>query len=241
MSTRHSDPNSVTIAIETSQRTGSVALRDADGSVLEQTFLCGSRERDELLPSIDRLLERAGGTPDDIGLVVVSVGPGSFTGLRIATSTAKALAMGVGCGLIALPSAWGMAEHWYRQSSDPGPVLVASAAKGTDCWLTRLERQGKEWVESGSTGLHEVVAPDAQVRELCADAILLADDFIQEKFIESCKDRLRGTAPPIPSAAACLIAAARFERLGQLVSPEQISPLYPREPEAVSLWRARKA
>lgn len=241
MTTRQSEPDSITLAIETSQRTGSVALRCAEGSVLEQTFPCGSRERDELLPSIDALLERAGGIPSDIGLVVVSVGPGSFTGLRIATSTAKALAMGVGCDLIALPSAWGMAEHWHRQSSDPGPVLVASAAKGTDCWLTRLEHHDSEWVESGSAGLHQVVAPDAEVRELCTGAILLADDFIQDQFIESCRDRLRGTAQPVPSAAACLAAAGRFERLGQLTPMEQMGPLYPREPEAVTLWRARKA
>lgn len=240
MSSTHSEPNAITLAIETSQRAGSVAVRGADGSVLEQTFPCGSRERDELLPSIDALLERLAAVPADIGLVVVSVGPGSFTGLRIAISTAKALAMGVGCDLIALPSAWGMAEQWFRQSSDSGPVLVASAAKGTDCWLTRLERQGQEWIESGSTGLHQVVPPDATVLELCEGAVLLADDFIQSQFLESCRDCLRGTAPPVPSAAACLAAAARFERLGQWVPSEQIRPLYPREPEAVSLWRARK-
>ena len=45
-------PDGVLLAIETSQREGSVALRLSDGSILEHVFPCGSRGEDHLLPSI---------------------------------------------------------------------------------------------------------------------------------------------------------------------------------------------
>ena len=240
MNSPQSESKSFTLAIETSQRAGSVALRLPDGSVIEQGFPCGSRERDELLPSIDALLDRAGGTPRDIEVVIVSVGPGSFTGLRIATSTAKALALGVGCKIVSLPSAWGMAVGWSRVSGDTGPILVASAAKGSDCWLTRLERQAKGWNEMGATGLHRVVPPDQMVRSLCEGAILLADEFIPGEFIESTRELVRGVARPEPSASGCLEAGVELQRRGGFIAPHELGPLYPREPEAVSLWRSRK-
>ncbi len=239
MTSTESESRPFALAIETSQRAGSVALRLPDGAVIEQDFPCGSRERDELLPSIDGLLDRAGGNPADIGVVIVSVGPGSFTGLRIATSTAKALALGVGCKIVALPSAWAMAVGWSRVSGDTGPIVVASAAKGSDCWLTRLEREAGDWDETGATGLHRVVPPDQVARSLCEGAILLADEYIPREFLESTRELVRGTGVPVPSASACLEAGAELERRGRFVPPHELGPLYPREPEAVSLWRAR--
>ncbi len=79
------------IAIETSSRIGSVAL--ADGSTLwdQVTFSAPLRHSAEILPTIARLLHHHGHRPDHIRHVYISVGPGSFTGLRIAVTIAKAL------------------------------------------------------------------------------------------------------------------------------------------------------
>lgn len=84
---------SVTIAIETSSRIGSVALGVQGGLLTEATFDKPLRHSSELLPSVQTLLDRHGFSARQIGQVFISIGPGSFTGLRIAVATAKAMAL----------------------------------------------------------------------------------------------------------------------------------------------------
>ena len=69
-------PDGILLAIEMSQREGSVALRLSDGSVLENVFPCGSRGEDHLLPSIDAIFAQADLTPMDLAAVAVGVRPG---------------------------------------------------------------------------------------------------------------------------------------------------------------------
>ncbi|MCP4453564.1 MAG: tRNA (adenosine(37)-N6)-threonylcarbamoyltransferase complex dimerization subunit type 1 TsaB [Planctomycetes bacterium] len=84
---------SVTVAIETSSRIGSVALGIQGNLLAEITFSQPLRHSSELLPSIQVLLDQHGFTSRHIGQVFISIGPGSFTGLRIAVATAKAMAL----------------------------------------------------------------------------------------------------------------------------------------------------
>ncbi len=234
-----SEPPLVHLAIETSQREGGIALQLDDGRVLERTFPCGGRETDLLVPSIDALVEEGGIAPSRLELVSVSIGPGSFTGLRIAVSTAKALARGTGCALVPVPSAWVVAERWFHDSGDRGSVLVASAAKGTACWLTRLDRSDDGLVQARPAGLFTVQPPTEEVMTLCDGAWILADDHAPEGFLEACSGHSRGHDQPGPSARACLAAGQQVLARTGPVPAARLEPLYPREPEAVTLWRKR--
>ncbi len=81
------------LAIEQSGREASVAIRFNDGSVNRKTamrFFSGQRGV-TLLPEIDLLLKEAGITQQQLTAVLVGVGPGSYTGLRIACSAARTL------------------------------------------------------------------------------------------------------------------------------------------------------
>ncbi|MEE2681957.1 MAG: hypothetical protein VX641_06250, partial [Planctomycetota bacterium] len=122
-----------------------------------------------------------------------------------------------------------------------GPVLVASAAKGADCWLTRLDRSDSGLVESGATGLHRIDNPSDVVRRMIDGAVVLADDFIPDRFIEFCKPLSRKILHPKYTAHGCLLAARQLERAGRFSRANCLEPMYPREPQAVALWRARKA
>ena len=229
----------VLLAIETSQREGSVALRLSDGSMIEHVFPCGSRGEDHLLPSIDAIFAQAGLTPADLAAVAVSIGPGGFTGLRIATSTAKGLAEGTGCRLVSVPSAMVAAESTVSLDDQRVPVVALAAAKSVSCWLSRLDHDGDRWVESDRSGLHVIDPPDENVLELCQGAIVLADRFIPEGIA----GRLSGVheiREPRWSATACARIAHGFLMDGRVTDPLEMAPLYPREPEAVSLWKARK-
>jgi tRNA threonylcarbamoyladenosine biosynthesis protein TsaB len=91
-------------AIETSGRYGSVAVLAGEGNVaqvLHETRL-GETQRtaQSLAPALRDLLSRANWSPGSVGLVAVAIGPGSFTGLRIGITTAKAFAYAVGAEIV---------------------------------------------------------------------------------------------------------------------------------------------
>jgi tRNA threonylcarbamoyladenosine biosynthesis protein TsaB len=82
------------LSIESATNVASVALCE-EGMVLAERFLNIRKNHSEkLLPMIDGMLADAELDAEEIGLLAVSVGPGSFTGLRIGMSTAKGLAYG---------------------------------------------------------------------------------------------------------------------------------------------------
>src|SRR5688500_13858881 len=99
------------VAIETSGRTGSVAVA-RDGVVLaEETFPHGLKHAAGLVPMIDRLCGGAGWGPRDVEEVYVSAGPGSFTGLRVGVTVAKTLAFATGARIVAVPTAEVLARN----------------------------------------------------------------------------------------------------------------------------------
>ncbi len=90
------------LALETSELTGSVAAA-ADGKVLAELQL-DPRERSaqSLAPAIQALLGQVGWQPGEIRLVAATVGPGSFTGLRVGVATAKVFAYAIGAEVLGI-------------------------------------------------------------------------------------------------------------------------------------------
>lgn len=76
------------LGVETTTDTASVAVVDATGLVAERTVRRPMRSLEWVTPAIHGLLQEAGLEPDSVEGVAVSVGPGSFTGLRVGIATA---------------------------------------------------------------------------------------------------------------------------------------------------------
>jgi tRNA threonylcarbamoyladenosine biosynthesis protein TsaB len=163
----------LTLALETSTRTPSAALV-LHGVLLEERTSDAAAHASDLLPAVQRLLERAQRSPREIAAVIVGTGPGSYTGLRVGVATALGLARGSGARLRGVPStdalAWGalaQGEHatvvidaraselycaTYRRGGDELDVVRAP------CITTRDELRG--WLEPGA----RVFADDDAVR-----------------------------------------------------------------------------
>ena len=101
----------LTLALETSGAVGSVALALEDGTVVERTFPEGTTHGTGLFPACRDLLAEEGREIGEVGLVAVSQGPGSFTGLRVGVSAAKGLAFGLGCDLVGVSTLDVLAEN----------------------------------------------------------------------------------------------------------------------------------
>jgi tRNA threonylcarbamoyladenosine biosynthesis protein TsaB len=90
------------LILETSGQAGQVALAEG-GRLLDARALDESRRHArDLAPAVRDLLAARGWRPRELTAVLVSRGPGSYTGLRVGVMSAKALAYATGCALLAL-------------------------------------------------------------------------------------------------------------------------------------------
>lgn len=92
------------LALETSGRTGSVAVARGPELLATCTLAHTMRHASELMPAIAKLCAAQSWSSADLHQLYVSTGPGSFTGLRVAISIARALAQATGCQLVAVPT-----------------------------------------------------------------------------------------------------------------------------------------
>jgi tRNA threonylcarbamoyladenosine biosynthesis protein TsaB len=84
-------PNPLILAVETSGRTGSVAIAIGEQILSEAAFSSPMRHSAEIFPAVSALLKNSARKPEQIEHIYISVGPGSFTGLRIAVTMAKTM------------------------------------------------------------------------------------------------------------------------------------------------------
>jgi len=113
------------LAIETATDSASVAVGLPGAEPLEENLAGARQHAAALLPMIQTLLRRAGASLDDVTGIVLSDGPGSFTGLRVGASVAKALVYARGLPLWVAPSLMVRAAGVARED---GVVLAISGA-----------------------------------------------------------------------------------------------------------------
>jgi tRNA threonylcarbamoyladenosine biosynthesis protein TsaB len=106
------------LALETATSALSVALLRG-GDLLDEESAAPGPAAETLLPAIDSLLSRAGVTVTDLEAFAVSIGPGSFTSLRVGIATAKGLAFGRNCRVAPVSTLAALAR-----AADPGGAMV---------------------------------------------------------------------------------------------------------------------
>lgn len=124
------------LAIDGASTDLSVAVAERDGTIVAaERWTSGHRQSAELLPRLLDLLERHGRTLGEVGGIGVGVGPGSFTGLRVAVALAKGLAVALGRPIVGVPSlaAWLEAEPGARAAlARAGANEAFVLARGAD-------------------------------------------------------------------------------------------------------------
>ena len=116
----------VTLSIETSDYVGGVALIRDGRPVVEVGLASKETHSRRLMVIIKWSMQRLGADWSDLDLIAVSLGPGSFTGLRIGLATAKGLAFALGLPLIGVPTLDALASHVVACRGDlVCPVLDA--------------------------------------------------------------------------------------------------------------------
>ena len=222
------------IAIETSSREGSVSL--GRGDTLLETFEFGSNRRHavDMLPRIDEMCRKYEAKPGDIEEVYVSVGPGSFTGLRVGVTTAKMLARAVGSRIVAVPTLEVVA---CNAPDDVDNVVVCLNAKKGKMFTGVFHRQDSGW--------NAIVEPSLMTPEdVCdrtgPDSFVLIGDSLPDFEWPS---RIQNLDPSLatPSSRFVWQVGRRMADSDTFTESVKLVPLYVRLPEAEEVWRKKQA
>jgi len=103
------------LAIDSSTHYASVALHDGDRLLSEHTWLANQDHTRTLLPNIQQLLTDSRAEMNRVSAVAVALGPGSFNGLRVGLSTAKALALAGGLPMVGVPTLELLAAEYHLE------------------------------------------------------------------------------------------------------------------------------
>src|SRR5262245_29022414 len=119
------------LALSTSTPRASVALVEGDRVLADLSRDDPRGHAEHLFAMIDAALEAAGRSRSNVDLVACDIGPGSFTGVRIAVASAKGIAVGLGVPLAGVVSLEAMAAH-ARSTCSPTTLVAAAidAKKG---------------------------------------------------------------------------------------------------------------
>lgn len=115
----------VVLGVETATSVCGVALIRDETVLVERSLNLGTHHAERLLPGIRDCLEQAGLLIADLAGIAVSIGPGSFTGLRIGLSTAKGLCWSAGLPLVAVSTLEAIAAQFPYASCPVCPALDA--------------------------------------------------------------------------------------------------------------------
>ena len=222
------------IGIETSAKTGSVALL-ADGNVVEERFFTkGMRHGRELIPMLDDVLSRRGLQPEEIDLFAVSQGPGSYTGIRVGITCAKALAYALGKPVVAVPSLDVLAANAPPAEKTVYCAIDAKRERVYFCSYRRDDgRQARE-SEYAAMPVEEALAVMQPGGFVVGDAI----DLYGERFA-AVGLTLAPEALWLPRASA--VAALGLERFCASGPDDcfKLAPIYLHRPEAEEVWERK--
>ena len=183
------------LAVDTSAKTATAAITE-DKTLLAESSVKTDTHSVTLLPMIEALLRAADTALDDLDLMAVTVGPGSFTGVRIGVSAVKGLAFADRIPCVGISSLEGMAYNFAGIDALVVPVIDA--------------RRGMVYAALFKT------ASDGSVERLTEDEQIAADMLV-EKLAEYGGERIYFTGD-----AAGMMAARSDLPAGVAVTPEKL-------------------
>ena len=216
------------LALETSTLRGGVALLDGEEVIAEVVSDLGGEASRRLLPDVDAALAEAGWALRDLGLIAVSLGPGSFTGLRVGMATAKGLAWAAELPLAGVSSLEVLAAAAKSAPSAGGLISSVLDAR-------RDEVYGALFRTTGNGSLGERLLPDSvEVPEQWAAHVLAAAGGEPVTFLGTGATRYSDVLPPGPGQpehpppSALARRALLAFREGRTLDPRSAVPNYVR-------------
>jgi tRNA threonylcarbamoyladenosine biosynthesis protein TsaB len=223
------------LAVETATSWQSVAILDQDQVLVRQDQEATGAHAKLLLPAIDGLLKAAGLRLSDVDGLACSIGPGSFTGIRVGVATCLGLRAATDLPLALVPTLEALA--WTVRDAELPLCPVLTSRKGEVYWAIfrwtggRLERILSERVGS----------PGTLVRSLTEPTMCLGEGWtaIETDVRAALTSSLASAVDPTPKPSAVAVGMLGLEKLRQVdVAGDSVAPLYVQRAEAELKYEA---
>ena len=213
----------LTLAFDASTPVVTVALarvEDGDRQVLSEASVSSRGASEALLPGVHAVLNLAGEELDSVGRILVGVGPGTFTGIRIAVSTARAFSFGSGIPLSVNSTLAALAAPALPLASREAGVLAVLDARRRQVFVQRFSNTG----EAG-----EVLCISPEDLSVEGAPLIVGDGALRYRETLSKLGHVPTEGSPLHrvTAAGHLISADLHS-----VDASRVVPFYVREPDA---------
>ena len=172
-------PKPLILAVETSGRAGSAAIAIGEQILAEAAFSGPMRHSAEIFPTVSALLKDLGRKPKEIEHIYISIGPGSFTGLRIAVTIAKTFNLANNAKIVPVDTLDVIAANITTENTLPtsshrarvtGPETIAAIldAKRSQFFIALYQRNTSDkrpvpQVRATSDGIWKKILPDSLI------------------------------------------------------------------------------
>ncbi len=221
------------LGIDSSGLTASAAIVSGDMLAAEFTVNNKQTHSQTLLPMIDQVVKMSGIALEEIDGIAVAAGPGSFTGLRIGSSTAKGMALALDKPIISVPTLEGLA---YRMAGFSGVICPLMDARRNQVYTgiyQITENQLKCLLGQSAMDIQEIVE---KVNDFGQNVVFLGDGVpVYETVI---KENVLVPYQFAPlhlnrqSAAAVAALGALYMAEGRTEDAREHKPVYLRQSQA---------
>jgi tRNA threonylcarbamoyladenosine biosynthesis protein TsaB len=185
-------------------------------------------QAETLLPLVDAAMLKAGTRPQDLDLIATTVGPGSFTGVRVALAAARGIAIATHARLVGVTSFAAAAARLTQPVEADRFLLIALESRREDLYVQLFD------CRHNPVGDPAAVLPialcDAVDAAIGARPIMIAGDAAERAAAALAESRETAVlADSAPDAVGALFAALRLRRRGE--HGDTARPLYLRPPD----------
>lgn len=215
------------LAIDTSSQACSVALND-NGSLIEEYAVIPRLHARQVLPMVERLMNESGYSLNELDGIAFANGPGSFTGIRIATGVAQGLAFGSGLPVLPVSSLAVLAQTYCRENDANNSMVVIDARMNQVYWgcYSRIgelvELKGEEGLSAPETIVPETISGSRTDWVGVGDGWKYADYLAPEILANIVKFEMEC----YPHAQDAARLAMRDFNMGHLLDAAQAQPNY---------------
>jgi tRNA threonylcarbamoyladenosine biosynthesis protein TsaB len=226
------------LAVETSGRTGSVAIADGPQVLAEAAFSTPVQHSAEIFPSVCSLLNRFDKRPAQIQHTYISVGPGSFTGLRIAVTMAKIMHLANAAKIVAVYTSDCIAANVAdRKGKKLKKIATILDAKRGQFFVAAYQNRNGWWIKTLPDCLmtpQEFVQRFADIGE---PIWLLGEGLVYYKYLFNTPGiKFLDSSYWCPHATKVLMLGYKMACEGQFADPLTLKPVYLRRPDAEEKW-----
>ena len=228
------------LAIDSSSTAASVAVMEDDKLLVELVVNYQRTHSEKLIPMIEETLKHCGLKAKDVDVFAASIGPGSFTGLRIGVTTLKVMAQALNKPVVGISTLEALAFNLPYCDGILCPIIDAQREMVYSCLY--------EWRGDQLEALQEpvVISINELLEELKVQGkrVVFLGDAV-DKFKQDITAVLKEQATFPPSAwtivRAASIGALALKRIeeGQLIAPEELLPIYMRKSQAENQYEER--